>query len=286
MPTLPVDLSPLVLRAAGGCRLCLPDGRRWCRFLLGRLDFGFGELAPQVCRESCIGADGNEGRAGRRAVVGHEASIGRDDVARTQCRIISNGRGDKAEGFLAIACAAGDNPFPVRESGDKLRVALAVGRNRVLDAIAVVYLGCARRTKRAAGLRRTHPAMTLNWEIKSVAQAHAVDDACLGTGCFRAAQWGGRFRIDDRGIPEAAEQRLENVLSRGHSHGADQRRDGDSGHECAFDAAAQAGLATDQQSEESPDSAHQQSPGAPCPNKTFGGGRKYDLRVPGLRQFR
>ena len=46
---LPVDLSPLVLRVAGGCRLCLPDGWRWCRSLRGRLDFGFGELAAQVC---------------------------------------------------------------------------------------------------------------------------------------------------------------------------------------------------------------------------------------------
>jgi hypothetical protein len=47
---LPVGLSPLVLGAARGRRLCLPDGRRWwCRFLRGRLDFGFGELAPQVC---------------------------------------------------------------------------------------------------------------------------------------------------------------------------------------------------------------------------------------------
>jgi hypothetical protein len=46
---LPVDLSPLVLRAAGGCRLCLPDGWQWCRSLRGRLDFGFGELAAQVC---------------------------------------------------------------------------------------------------------------------------------------------------------------------------------------------------------------------------------------------
>jgi len=49
MPTLPVDLSPLVLRAAGGCRLRLPDGWQLCRFLCGRLDLGFGELAAQVC---------------------------------------------------------------------------------------------------------------------------------------------------------------------------------------------------------------------------------------------
>jgi hypothetical protein len=49
MPTLPVDLSPPVLRAAGGCRLRLPDGWQLCRFLCGRLDLGFGELAAQVC---------------------------------------------------------------------------------------------------------------------------------------------------------------------------------------------------------------------------------------------
>jgi len=36
MAPLPVNLSPLVLRAAGGCRLCLPDGWQWCRSLRGR----------------------------------------------------------------------------------------------------------------------------------------------------------------------------------------------------------------------------------------------------------
>ena len=45
---LPVGLSPLIRGAAGGRRLCLPDGRR-CRSLSGRLDLGFGELAPQIC---------------------------------------------------------------------------------------------------------------------------------------------------------------------------------------------------------------------------------------------
>jgi hypothetical protein len=155
----------------------------------------------------------------------------------------------------------------------------------VLDAIAVVYPGCARRTKRAAGLRRTYPAMTLNWEIKSVAQAHAVGDASVGTGCFRAAQWGGRIRIGDRGIPEAAEQRLENVLGRGHSHGADKRRDGEAGYEYAFDAAAQAGLATDQQSEGLPRVARRRFPIA-LSLGNFGGGRKYDLTMPGVRSLR
>jgi hypothetical protein len=45
---LPVGLSPLIRGAAGRRRLCLPDGRR-CRSLSGRLDLGFGELAPQIC---------------------------------------------------------------------------------------------------------------------------------------------------------------------------------------------------------------------------------------------
>ena len=44
---LPVDLSPLIL--ADGRRFRLPDGRRRCRSIRGRLDLGFGELAPQVC---------------------------------------------------------------------------------------------------------------------------------------------------------------------------------------------------------------------------------------------
>jgi hypothetical protein len=44
--SLPVDLSPLILGSAGGQGLRLPDGRRRCRSLRGRLDLGFGELAP------------------------------------------------------------------------------------------------------------------------------------------------------------------------------------------------------------------------------------------------
>src|SRR5262249_48712408 len=190
-------------------------------------------------------------REGRRvkscapAVIGHQTSIGRNDVAGTQCRIISNGWVDEAEGVPAVAGAAGDDLLPVRERGGKLRVALAVWRDRVLDAVAVVDLGFARRTKRTAGLRRTYPAMTLDWEVTSVAQAHAVGDAPLGTGCrFRAARRGGRFRIGDGGIPEAAEQRLEKVLGRGRSAGGDKRCGGDACHEDAFDSAAQAGLAT------------------------------------------
>src|SRR6266550_6560744 len=46
---LSVDLSPLVLRAAGRCRLGLPDGWRRCRSFCGRVNLGFGELAAQVC---------------------------------------------------------------------------------------------------------------------------------------------------------------------------------------------------------------------------------------------
>ena len=53
-------------------------------------------------------------------------------------------------------------------------------------------------------------------------------------------------------IPQAAEQCLKDVLGRGRSRGADKRRDGKSGHEDAFDAAAQAALATDQQGEGPP----------------------------------
>src|SRR5215831_16584857 len=108
-----------------------------------------------------MGADGSEGRAIWPAVIGHQTSIGRNDVAGTQCRIISNSWVDEAEGVPAVAGAAGDDLLPVRERGGKLRVALAVWRDRVLDAVAVVDLGFARRTKRAAGLRRTYPAMTL-----------------------------------------------------------------------------------------------------------------------------
>src|SRR6516162_11627647 len=102
-------------------------------------------------------------------------------------------------------------------------------------------------------------------------------------GRFRAARRGVWIRIaGDRRIPQAAEQRLENVLGRGRSHRGEKRRDSDAGHEDAFDAAAQAGLATDQQSEESPESRAERSPGAPSLN-TFGGGRKYDPRMPGVR---
>jgi len=83
--------------------------------------------------------------------------------------------------------------------------------------------------------------------------------------------------------PQAAEQRLENVLGRGRRYGSDKRRDDDAGHECAFDAAAQAGLATDQQSGGLPESRADDSPCAPFIN-IFGFGRKYDLSVPGVRR--
>src|SRR5260370_36402147 len=113
--------------------------------------------------------DRTDGRGVRTAAEGHHTSRGRDDVAGMQCRIISNGWVDEAEGVPAIAGAAGDELLPVRERGGKLRVALAVWRDRVIDAVAVVDPCCARRTKRAAGLCRTYLAMTLNWEITSVA---------------------------------------------------------------------------------------------------------------------
>src|SRR5262249_25443410 len=224
---------------------------------------------------------GGEGGAFGPAVIGHQTSIGRNDVAGTQCRIISNSWVDEAEG-VPLAGAAGDDLLPVRERGGKLRVALAVWRDRVLDAVAVVDLGFARRTKRAAGLRRTYPAMTLDWEVTSVAQAHAVGDAFLGTGCFRAARRGGRIRIGDGGIPEATEQRLEKILGGGRSAGRDKHCGGDAGHEHALDAAAQAGLATDQQAKDSP-----QSRGSPYALSliNFSSGRKYDLRVLGLRSL-
>ena len=119
----------------------------------------------------------------------------------------------------------------------------------MIDAVAAVDLGCTRRTNRAAGLRRTYLAMTLHWEVTSVAQAHAIGDASLGTGRFGAGQRRRRIRITvDGGIPQAAEERFENVLCRGRSHGGEKRRGGDAGHEQALDAAAQAGLAMVQQS--------------------------------------
>src|SRR5262249_57486619 len=137
------------------------------------------------------GGGGGGGACGG-GVIGYQTRIGRNDVAGTQCRIISNGWVDEAEGVPAVAGAAGDDLLPVRERGGKLRVALAVWCDRVLDAVAVVDPGFARRTKRTAGLRRTYPAMTLDWEVTSVAQAHAVGDASFGTGCFRVARRGGR----------------------------------------------------------------------------------------------
>ena len=45
-----IGLSPLILCAAGGRRLRLPEGRHRWRSLRGRVDLGFGELAPQVCQ--------------------------------------------------------------------------------------------------------------------------------------------------------------------------------------------------------------------------------------------
>ena len=39
-----------ILCAAGGRRLRLPEGRHRWRSLRGRVDLGFGELAPQVCQ--------------------------------------------------------------------------------------------------------------------------------------------------------------------------------------------------------------------------------------------
>ena len=76
---------------------------------------------------------GSERRAVWPGAIGHQTSIGRDDVAGTQYRIISNGCVDEAVGVPAVAGAAADDLFPVRERGGKRRVALAVGRDRVVD---------------------------------------------------------------------------------------------------------------------------------------------------------
>jgi hypothetical protein len=57
-----------------------------------------------------IGVDGSESRAVWPAVIGHQPFIGRDDVAGTQGRIISNGCGDETEDVPAIAGAARDDP--------------------------------------------------------------------------------------------------------------------------------------------------------------------------------
>jgi len=53
--------------------------------------------------------------------------------------------------------------FPVRIDDAVMQTSKAWARR------AVVNLGCACRTTRAAGLRRSCPAMTLNWEVMSVA---------------------------------------------------------------------------------------------------------------------
>src|SRR5262249_29110565 len=116
-----------------------------------------------------MGGGGREAPPVGPAVISLQASIGRADVAGTQCWIISNSYVDEAEGVPAVAGAAGDDLLPVRECSGKLRVALAVWRDRVVDGVAVVYFGCACRTHGAAGLRRSCPAMTLNWEVTSVA---------------------------------------------------------------------------------------------------------------------
>src|SRR5260370_39966111 len=116
--------------------------------------------------------------------------------------------------------------------------------------------------------------MTLNWKGTSVAQAQAIGDAVLGTSRFWIVRRSVRIRITGgRRIPQAAEQRLENGLGRGRSYRGEKRRDADADHEYVFDAAAQAGLATDQQSEESPDS-RAGDPQAHHLSITFAGGGK------------
>src|SRR5260370_9602308 len=117
--------------------------------------------------------------------------------------------------------------------------------------------------------------MTVNWKVTAVAQENAKGDAVLGTSRFWIVRRSVRIRITGgRRIPQAAEQRLENVLGRGRSYRGEKRRDADADHEYVFDDAAQAGLATVQQSEGSPHSR----PDDPQPHHlsvTFVGGRRY-----------
>src|SRR5258708_38826454 len=125
--------------------------------------------------------------------------------------------------------------------------------------------------------------MTLNWKVASVAPAHAIGDAVLGTSRFWTVRRSVRIRITGgRRIPQAAEQRLENVLSRGGSPGGDKSRDGGADHEDAFDAAAQAALATGQQSEGLP--VRRQLPRR-TRSKSGAARGEYCLRAPGGRRF-
>jgi len=78
--------------------------------------------------------------------------------------------------------------------------------------------------------------------ITATASRTTASGKCLPTHGTRAAKPRGH----------AAEQCLEKVLRRGRGHRREKRRDRDAGHEDVFDAAPQAGLATDPQSEGPP----------------------------------
>ena len=162
----PRGVTLLGLAWAGG-------GRRFsCR-----RDLGFGQLAPQVRRQAGIGSDRREvgGRSrARAAVVGHQAAIGRDDVAGAQRRVFGDGCIDQAERVLAVAGAARDDLFPIGEGRAQLAVGPAVRSDRIVDAAAAIDAGLACRAERTAGLRRGLVALALNRKKAAVAETHAI----------------------------------------------------------------------------------------------------------------
>src|SRR5262249_28041871 len=139
------------------------------------------------------------------------------------------------ECVLAVAGAARNDPLAIAERGSELAVRLAVGPDRLVDAVAAVDSGLARWAERAAGARRRDAAMALDRKIAAVAQAQAVGGAALELLSFRGTRaerakgrgWIGIGVGGRRRPAPAAEQRLEEALRLGGTGRQHQRHDSD-----------------------------------------------------------
>src|SRR5262249_33028533 len=163
-------------------------GRRRRRSRRRRRDLGLGQPLPQLCREAGIGCDRGEALLSVLAAVRHQAVIGGHDVAGAERRVLLERRIDQPECVLAVAGAARNDPLAIAERGSELAVRLAVGPDRLVDAVAAVDSGLARWAERAAGARRRDAAMALDRKIAAVAQAHAVGGAALELLSFRGTR--------------------------------------------------------------------------------------------------
>ncbi len=166
----------------------------------------------------------------------------------SQRRVLLDGHRDEAERILAVAGTAGHDLLAIDEGRAQVGVTLAVRARCIVDGAAGVDLGRARRTERAAGLRRGHAAVALDRKVAAVTGADAERDrsavatardcrarCSLGRTRAERIEHGEGVGVGGRAVVPAlaaSEERVEKVLcggagSRGEERGSADRERND-----------------------------------------------------------